>query len=212
MKIAVWSLLWVVSMVISPSHGAPTKKPVDRGESAILYGRNFAYAVTTPAGWVLDSEAGKSQDLSVVFYRRGQIWQNGDAVIYININGRRPGVSLAQEAKEDVASFARRRPAPAVRPDLLLKTGDGRAALTYTFLFAQGKPPFEKSAYIQMPTITQTVVLTAKTRASYQAALKDFDSPIASLSFLTDEIKIKKAPAQSGPRKPQPNKTRHSAR
>ena len=185
-------------ILTSVAFGAPVQdkakagQSTSTGESAILYGRNFSYAVSEPNGWVLDSQAGKSQDLSVVFYKRGQSWQNGDAVIYINLNSRRKGVSLEREAKEDVAEFSKREPDLLIAPAQPLQTRDGRKALTYTFLHRDGKPPFEKTAYIQMPTITQTVVLTAKTRASYDAALPTFASIVGSLNFLTDKVTIKK--------------------
>lgn len=98
------------TMLAGVAFGAPVQakakagKPASAGQSAILFGSNFSYSVSEPKGWVLDSQAGKSQDLSVVFYKRGQDWQNGDAVVYININSRRPDVSLEREAREPVRS------------------------------------------------------------------------------------------------------------
>jgi len=156
-----------------------------------LYGKNFSYAVGEPKGWVLDSEAGKSQDLSVVFYKQGQSWQNGNAVIYINLNPRSKGVSLEREAKEDVAEFSKREPDLLILPAPPLKTQDGRRALTFTFMHRKGQPLFEKTAYVQMPTITQTIVLTAKTRTSYEAALPVFATVVHSLWFLTNKVKVK---------------------
>jgi len=189
-----FSSLCFLSFVTGACQEAPAqpKEPKSTGQSAILYGKNFSYAVSEPKGWVLDSEAGKSQDLSVVFYKQGQSWQDGDAVIYININPRRKGVSLEREAKEDANEFLRREPDLLITPASPLKTHDGRKALTFTFMHRKGQPPFEETAYIQMPTITQTVVLTAKTRSSYTTALPVFAAVIHSLWFLTDKVDIKK--------------------
>jgi len=193
MKILLSSLC-SLSLAISVCQEVPAqpKGPKSTGQSAILYGKNFSYAVSEPKGWVLDSEAGKSQDLSVVFYKQGQSWQNGDAVIYINLNPRRKGVSLEREAKEDANEFLKREPDLLITSAPPFKTHDGRKALTFTFMHRKGQPPFEKTVYIQMPTITQTVVLTAKTRSAYTAALPVLTTVVRSLWFLTDKVNIKK--------------------
>lgn len=193
MKILIAGLC-LLSLVTGVCQEAPAQSKASKstGQSAILYGKNFSYAVSEPKGWVLDSEAGKSQNLSVVFYKQGQSWQNGDAVIYINLSPRRKGVSLEREAKEDVNEFLKRDPDLLITSAPPLKTHDGRKALTFTFMHRKEQPPFEETAYIQMPTIIQTVVLTAKTRTSYTAVLPVFKAVTHSLWFLTEKVNIKK--------------------
>jgi hypothetical protein len=54
-------------------------------QAGILYGRGYAYILSAPKGWVMDDETGRSEGLEAVFYRQGESWAAGAAVLYANV-------------------------------------------------------------------------------------------------------------------------------
>ncbi len=53
-------------------------------QTGIIYGKNFAYSLTSPEGWILDNKSGVKQGLYAVFYKKGLSWQNAETVMYAN--------------------------------------------------------------------------------------------------------------------------------
>src|SRR6187551_113558 len=56
----------------------------DDARTGIIYGRNHAFSLTAPKGWVLDNRSGVSQGLHAVFYREGESWEKAITVLYAN--------------------------------------------------------------------------------------------------------------------------------
>ena len=53
-------------------------------KTGIVYGKNHAFSLTAPDGWVLDNRSGVKQGLYAVFYREGESWTGAETVMYAN--------------------------------------------------------------------------------------------------------------------------------
>src|SRR5215469_15652120 len=52
---------------------------------SVVRGKEFAFEIKAPRGWVLDNEGAKQQGLNLVFYPTGADWQTSKAVIYVRV-------------------------------------------------------------------------------------------------------------------------------
>ena len=159
------------------------------GGSGIIYGPRHAFMVEAPPGWVLDNQAGRARGLVAVFYRAGQSWQGGDAVMYVNTAVPDSG-SVADPLRviaDDSLRFTQQ--ARGIRIELApsLRTRDGRVSHVRYF---SGDPDgnWEAVAYIAETTVTPLLVLTARTRVAFRAALPAFSRLVQSYSFLTADV------------------------
>jgi hypothetical protein len=163
-------------------------------QSGILYGEHFAYAISAPKGWILDSETARAQGpgCSAVFYRRGETWQHGKAVMYIVVVAKTKGVSLQTVVQDDVAEFKKGNDHTGVKKSPSLQTKDHREAVSCTFVHAASGAAEEQVCYVDAPTAIFTIVLTARTKNDYERAVPDFAALVRSFFFITSDVKIEK--------------------
>jgi len=156
------------------------------GGRGIVYGPHHVFIVEAPPGWVLDNQVGRSRGLVAVFYREGQSWRTGDAVMYVNTAVPDSGTTADpfRVIADDSLRFT--KDAPGVRIGLApsLRTKDGRVAHVRHF---SGDPNgnWEAVAYIAEATVTPLLVLTARTRVAFEEALPAFARLVQSYTFLT---------------------------
>src|SRR6187401_145797 len=65
---------------------------------ATVYGPKGAFNIAAPAGWLIDNEAGQSDGLPCVLFRKGQTWENAEPLMYAKI---------ASTTHEDVDEFVK---------------------------------------------------------------------------------------------------------
>jgi len=161
------------------------------GGAGIIYGSHHAFTVEAPSGWVLDNQAGQSDGLVAVFYRTGESWEHGTAVMYVNTASPDSGhdADPLQVIADDSARFASEVPPVSERSAPSLSTRDGRAAHVRYF---DGGPRgrYEAVAYIAEKTLTPMIVLTSRTRAAFEAALPAFAQLVGSYWFMTSDVRI----------------------
>lgn len=171
--------------------GKTKQKPHD-SESGILYGDNFAYMIAAPKGWVMDSEAGHGEGLSVVFYRKGETWQKGSATMYVNVIARKKGLKAKEVIADDIATFQKRHPDIKVTQDTTLQIGDKRSAITYIFRQINDKTSDERVAYVEMPTVILLITLTSTTTEDYTKAVADHTTLVSSVVYLALRVEVKR--------------------
>src|SRR5947208_5850658 len=67
------------------------------GGSGIVYGKNHAFAITAPDGWVLDNQAGQNNGVPVVFYPVGSSFAKSRIVMYANTASKGDGQETVDE-------------------------------------------------------------------------------------------------------------------
>lgn len=157
----------------------------------IVYGAKAAFMITAPADWVLDNQAGQSQGLPCVLYRKGQSWANGKTVMYAKVASTDfedvdVFVSWAiNEMKEDHGM-----------PKLKIaigKTKDGQDYFINEYPASKTYSQWERVAYVQLPHAVAYIVLTSRDKAHYQ---KDCSALEEMLKDSFVYVELKRDPAQ----------------
>ena len=162
------------------------------GGQGIIYGPRHVFSVTAPPGWVLDNQAGQVDRLVAVFYREGESWRDGVAVMYVNTVVPDSGhpASPAQVMQDDSARFMREVRGMQVSPAASLHTSDQRVAEVRHFV-SEVSGTFEAVAYVAERTVTPVIVLTARSRAAFEQALPAFEALVGSYAFFSSDIRVK---------------------
>lgn len=149
--------------------------------SGIVTGMDHAFGLTAPKGWVLDSEAGKGQDLAVVVYPKGSTWVTAETVMYGAANLKATGKdTLDDMIKMDVEETRRSDPGLKVTDGKPLKTEDGKKAVVK---YLEGIN-HEAVAFIDEEKVVSTLVLSSRTKEGFTKALPAFREFVGSYVFL----------------------------
>lgn len=188
------------------SSRAGQSSSVENSQSGILYGKDYAFTLSAPKGWKLDDAAGRAQGVVAVFYRHGESWSSGPAVMYANVAYKVKGQddTFQKVVQYDLRQSRIHRPGIQVTAAAPLATGDGRKAVAYLFTHAPGAAK-EKAVYIDTPKVVVMLVLTAKTDAAYDGAVADFTRLVRSFAFISSDVEIKtgaKSPSKKKLHKP----------
>jgi hypothetical protein len=137
------------------SKGSHSPAEPSESQSGILYGPGFAYALSAPKGWVMDDATGRAQGVSAVFYRRGESWVNGEAVMYANVAAKVKGEddTLDKVIRYDFEQTKQNNPDTKAKLSTPLETGDGRQAVVYSFSMTGTGAAREQIAYIDTPKV-----------------------------------------------------------
>ncbi len=164
---------------------AQSKPTIQNSQSGILYGSNFAYAISAPKGWIMDETAGKPQGLSVVFYRKGESWTKGKAVMYVNVNDRKQGLTSKKAIAYDIGASKKANPKSSVTQGETLRTRDNRKAVTYIFKNpADKKSAKERVAYVETPTVVLLITLTSESENDFKNAVADHSALVKSIAYM----------------------------
>lgn len=156
--------------------------------NGIVYGKDHAFMISAPKGWILDNSSGVSQGLYAVFYPVGGSWKHSPAVMYANTASRKVEGNETREKliKYDVSQFKKNNPDAIIGELPPVTTKDNKQAIIKTFSY----PQYEAVAYIEEETITALLVLTARTKDQYKDALPAFREMVQSYIFLTKDVQF----------------------
>ncbi|MDB4951941.1 MAG: hypothetical protein JWM27_4590 [Gemmatimonadetes bacterium] len=164
-----------------PATAAATGSPRVDGHVGLMFGNGFAFWLTAPTGWVLDADAGRANGVYGTFYRLGESWREGTAVMYANSMSRAAdGIHNADEAAaHEVAGMRAEVPQARMEAAPALPTGAGGTAVVRHF---RGMPggSVEAVAYVDAPEVVAVIALTARSEEAFAAALPDFARLVAS--------------------------------
>ncbi len=143
---------------------------VDGGRGT-LFGDDHAFAVTAPAGWVLDNESGVAQGLDMTFYPQGFTWENSPVIVYGNVShwsSTSTSTSAQQQVDKTVAEFrANGSPNYQARAGAPIALPDGRQVPVYYF---QGDKwgNYEAGAYFREQATLNFLIYSARDKAHFQ--------------------------------------------
>jgi hypothetical protein len=151
-------------------------------QSALLYRDSTSFWVDPPHGWVIDaSELAREQGPLALFYREGESWRSGNAVMYANVirlAGSGPD-ALATTIREEVARWSAAAGDAVVTslPDIRSKTGDVASVRKFV---SRSRRAHEAVAYIHHAAVVSLLVLSARSEAAFAAAYPDFERLVKS--------------------------------
>ena len=176
-------ILLILAVVTQVLHGQTP------GGSGIVYGKDHAFAITAPDGWVLDNQAGQNSGLPAVFYPVGSSWAKSPIVMYANTASKSPGQETVDELiAYDTGQFKAKSPKLAVVELKSIKTKNGKAKVL-KFSGDQFKNT-EAVAYIDSPKAVVMLVLTSRDKAGFKRTYPVFVALVKSYTFLTPDVRI----------------------
>lgn len=176
-------LALVLILLIASSNASAWSYRNEEG-IGLAYGKDHAYFLTAPPGWVLDTDCGASQNLYAVFYPKGSSWDAGEAVVYSNAAGR-DGLSREDAIKRDVKEFTQKNPQIVVVDGTDIETEDHKKA-SVRYFTGDKFGNYEAVAYVPEDAVIANIVLTARNKSAYESALPAFKKIVQSYRFLTN--------------------------
>jgi hypothetical protein len=166
-------------------------RPRDAANAGIVYGKDHAFVIKAPDGWVLDNQSGVRQGLQAVFYPEGGSWKGSKAVMYVNGAGKSADDTLEKFIERDVAGYREHSPG--------LRVSDGEApplagkerVIVKGFSGDRGGA-FEAVAYVEESKVVVTLVLHARTPQDFADAMPAFRQLVSSYRFLSDKVVTEK--------------------
>jgi hypothetical protein len=194
-------LLLVVGSAIAGdvNSGKPAAPNRVSGEPgvAMLYGHKYFFGVKAPSGWVLDNSSGAAQGLDAVFYPQGSSWDAFDPVIYPQV-WQKDGSTLASVIEEDIANYRQHSPSVEVEERPVVKTAIGATARLRYFRGSKNKS-FEAIAYFDEPNVVVMIVMSAKSKASFESAQPAFRELLESYKFVGEFERLPESDQKQSP-------------
>jgi tetratricopeptide (TPR) repeat protein len=148
----------------------------------IVYGPKTGFNISAPEGWVLDTEAGKGQDLPCVLYPKGSSWADAKTAMYANVASPEwEGVSafVAMAIKEMKTTHGTPREKIASG-----KTKDGHDYFINEYPATKTYSQWERVGYVQLPQGVAYIVLASRDKASYVKASGALEQVLKTLFYL----------------------------
>jgi hypothetical protein len=152
--------------------------------TGLAYGRDHAYFITAPSGWILDTESGAGQGVFAVFYPEGSNW-DGPAVMYTNAAARDGQTPLAAINK-DLKAMREHSPNLKVTDGGTISTKDKKLA-PIRFLSNDSHGNYEAAGYVTEKNIVANIILTTRDKKSFDSALPAFRKLVGSYRFVSDD-------------------------
>ena len=159
----------------------------------IIYGKDHAFIIQAPKGWILDIESGVSQGIAAVFYPKGSSWQKSTVIMYINTASKasEENETIEKLIEYDISEFKKHSSSLKIKTAPKIITGDKKKAIVKYFSGDQ-YGNYEAIAYIDERNIVVMIVLSSRSEKIFKAALPAFKKLVGSYNFLTEKIEIKK--------------------
>ncbi|MDR3404461.1 MAG: hypothetical protein P4L99_18315 [Chthoniobacter sp.] len=153
----------------------------------IVYGENYAFSLKAPKGWMLDNETAVGQGFDAVFYPKGSTWEKSVVVAYARAQTRTKEVATADDAaKEAIADFRAKGMAKYDGKRVkTIKTKAGKEGVIYHFS-GDKWGNYEAMVYFVEEKTINLMVLNARNRKAFEAALPAFDQLAESYGFMGD--------------------------
>ena len=171
----------------------------------IVYGKDHAFLIEAPPGWVLDTQSAASQGIHAVLYPKGSSWSEAPAVMYANMaSKKKEGITNVQQLIDlDLAKFKKKNPKIGMTERRPLKTADGKTAQVRLFQGDQWGNR-EAVAYIDEPAFVAILVLSSRSQADFQESLPAFEKLVASYRFFTNDVRMPEKPKKGRDSTPRP--------
>jgi len=152
----------------------------------VVKGKDFAFELKAPRGWVLDNEIARHQGLNVVFYPTGTDWGSSKAVFYVRLRTNDTTVRNIEEQVADTLTNLHNTGSLNAKVDFVktLTTQDASKAKVYNYS-GDKYSNFEATAYIQAKGSIHFITLSARDEATFKQAQNAFEALVTSYEDLT---------------------------
>jgi hypothetical protein len=169
-----FTLLSAITMLCS-SASAQT------GTGGFVYGKDHAYFLEAPKGWVMDSGDAAKEKVSAVFHPSSAHWPESGVIVYTDFYKKKKGLETPADAmRADVALFQKDGSTvhAVKKPSIKTNTG-GLVGEVYHFGPDQ-RGQFDARAYFTYQGYIDYFVLTARDKATFEKSLPAFEHIVRS--------------------------------
>ena len=161
----------------------------------VVKGKDFAFQLKAPPGWVLDNEIARDQGLNVVFYPTRTDWGTSKAVFYVRTRTNGVTVRNIEEQVADTLNNLHNTGSPNATVGFVktLTTQDASKAKVYYYA-GDKYGNFEATAYIQTKGSIHFITLSARDEATFKQTRNAFEALVISYEDLTKAPKSNPIP------------------
>jgi len=160
--------------------------------TCILYGKDHAFAMTAPKGWVLDNKSGVGQGLHQVFYPLGYSWASSPVIAYSRARSKDAQIQTIEDQVADTLNDFKST-SPNIKAEAVeaIPLKEGKIAKVFHFTGDQWNN-YEAVAYIDEKKTINFVVLSSRSKEWFDKAQTAFRGIMESYTFISDSVEIKK--------------------
>jgi hypothetical protein len=174
-----------VALALLQSIAYAQNKPDQDANSGLVYGDNHAFTLTAPKGRVLDNESGRGQGLHAVFYPEGSSWQKGVVVMCANVVQKKDAKeSLEKVIEGDIRGHKKASEQLRVEEARPIPIRAKEQTARDKYFSGDDYGNYEAVGYIDESRVVVMIVLTARNRKEFEAALPAFSELVSSYFFL----------------------------
>ena len=163
--------------------GAQEKYP-----KGIVHGPKAGFNITAPEGWVIDTEAGKGQDLPCVLFPKDSLWANAKTGMYAKV------ASPQWEGVEAFVAWAikgmKAQHGTPKQKIAIGKTKDGHDYFINEYPATKTYTQWERVGYVQLPQGVAYIVLTSRDQASYHKDLGALEQVLKTLVYVEPNSEV----------------------
>jgi hypothetical protein len=151
------------------------------GAGGFVYGKDHAYFLEAPKGWVLDSGDAAKQNVGGVFHPVSTHWPESGVIIYTDFYKKRKGLATPSDAmRNDVALFHKEGSTiqPVKKPSIRTESG-GLVGEVYHF-GPDRRGQYDARAYFAYKGYIDYFVLTTRDKATFEKSLPAFEHVVRS--------------------------------
>jgi len=158
------------------------------GETAVIYGKGYAYAVEAPEGWTLEREYRDGYGYLLVLYPEDAHAGMPVAFMYARADAKRPDFSDIQEAvNDDTALFEESYPGVFIKSAESQDTLHGlNSAEIRLFYYTY----YEAVAYIEEENAIMLIVLHTGSNGRLEETLPAFRELVGSYYYMGDRLEL----------------------
>jgi hypothetical protein len=149
------------------------------GPGGFVYGKDHAYFVEAPNGWVMDPGDAAKEQVGAVFHPASAHWPESRVIIYTDFYSKKKGRETPSEAmRNDVALFEKEgsNVQPVKKASIKTNVG-GLVAEVYHF---DSDRQYDARAYFSYKGYIDYFVLSARDKATFEKSLPAFEHVVKS--------------------------------
>lgn len=162
----------------------------DEMGTRIIYGKDHAFSLTAPDGWVFDSKAGVNQGIHAVFYKEGETWADAETVMYVNTSSL-DNEDIGQLIRYDLSNFYKNYSDLKVEDAQPIQI-DNKTTAIVKYLSGESYGNYEAIAYIDAGKTGVMIILSSRSKGGFENSLSDFETLVKSYFLLAMEVEYKK--------------------
>ena len=170
-------------------HSACLRSLKETSPGGIVYGPKASFNLSAPEGWVVDTQSGVKQGMSVRSLPvRFESWSDAKTVLYAKVASPQwEGVNafVAMAIKEMKAKHG--TPKEKIASG---KTKDGHDYFINEYPATKLYSQWERVGYVQLPQAVGYIVLTSRDQASYQKDLDVLEKVLKTLVYLEPKSEV----------------------